>query len=77
MNISMKEKQTHRYKLTCGCQEGGGLGRDGVGVWGQQMQTIIYRMDKQGPTIWHREAYSISCDKPQWKRIRKRMYMYN
>ena len=28
-----------------------GCGRDGLGVWDQQMQTIIYRMDKQqGPT---------------------------
>ena len=43
----------------------GGEGRDGAGVWGQQMQTIIYRMDKQqGPTVAHRELYSISCDKP-------------
>ena len=26
---------------------------------------IIYRMDKQqGPTVEHRELYSISCDKP-------------
>ena len=32
---------------------------------GQQMQTIIYRMDKQqGPTVQHRELYSTSCDKP-------------
>ena len=30
----------------------------------KQMQTIIYRMDKQGPTVQHRELYSISCDKP-------------
>ena len=43
--------------------------RDEVGVWDQQMQTVIYRMDKQGPTVQHRELYSISCDKPQWKRI--------
>ena len=34
------------------------------------MQAIIQRMDKQqGPTIYHREPYSVSCDKPQWKRI--------
>ena len=66
MNQSMKQKKTHRYReQTCGCQGGGGWGRDGVGVWGQQMQTIIYRMDEQqGPTVQHRELYSISCDKP-------------
>ena len=39
--------------------------RVGLGVWDQQMQTGIYRMDKQqGPTVQHRELYSISCDKP-------------
>ena len=40
MNLSTKQKQTHRHReQTCGCQ--GGLGRDGVGVWYYQMQTII------------------------------------
>ena len=39
-------------------------GRGGLGVWDQQMQTIIYKMDKQqGPTVQDRELYSISCDK--------------
>ena len=43
----------------------GGWGRDGLEVWDYQMQTIIYRMNKkQGPTVQHRELYSISCDKP-------------
>ena len=65
MSISTKQKQTHRHReQTCGCQ-GGGRGREGLGVWDQQMQTSIYRMDKQqGPTAEHRELYSISCDKP-------------
>ena len=51
MNLSMKQKQTHRYKeQTCGCQ--GWRGRDELGVWDQKMQAIIYRMDKQyGPTV--------------------------
>ena len=64
MNTSKKQKQTHRHKeQTYGCQ--GGEGREGLGVWDQQMQTIIYRMDKQqGPTVQHRELYStISCGK--------------
>ena len=31
-------------------------------------------MDKQlSPTVQHRKLYSISCDKPEWKRIWKRM----
>ena len=64
MNLSMKQKQNHRHReQTGGCQGGGGWGRDGVGGWGQQMQAFIYRMDKQqGPTVWHRELYSIPYD---------------
>ena len=58
MNLPMKQRQT------CGCQWEEGWGMGGLGVWNQQMQTIIYRMDKQGPTVQHREVYSTSCDKP-------------
>ena len=43
MNLSTKQKQTHRHReQTCGCQGGEGWGKDGVGVWDWQMQTIIY-----------------------------------
>ena len=30
-------------ELTCGCQEGGGWARDGVGSWGQPRQAFIHR----------------------------------
>ena len=65
MNISMKQKQIHRHREQAyGCQ-GEGYGKEGLGVWDQQMQTIIYRMDKQqGPTVQHSELYSISGDGP-------------
>ena len=66
MNLSTKQEQTHRHReQTCGCPSTGVGGRDELGVWGWQMQTITYRMDKeQGPTystgnyiqypvIWH------------------------
>ena len=33
MNLSMKQIHGHREQ-TCGCQGGGGWGRDGVGGWG-------------------------------------------
>ena len=66
MNLSTKQKETHRLReQTCGCQRGGEEGEDGLGVWGQQMQNIICRMDKQQcPTVQHRELYSVSYDKP-------------
>ena len=62
MNLFTKQKQTHRHReQTCGCQGAGG--REGLGERDQQMQTIICRMDKQqGPTVQHRELYSISCN---------------
>ena len=57
------ESGTQRIDLCL--SRGGGWGKDGLGVWDQQMQTGIYRMDKQqGPTVQHRELQSISCDKP-------------
>ena len=66
MNLSMKQKQNYRHReQTGGCQGEGGWERDRQGVWDQQMQTIIYRTDKQqGPTVQHRELYTISYDKP-------------
>ena len=34
MNLSMKQKQTHRHKeQACGCQGEEGWERDGFGVW--------------------------------------------
>ena len=49
------DSQTQRTDLWL--PRGRGSGRDGLGVWDQQMQTIIYRMDKQqGPTVNHRET---------------------
>ena len=60
-----KQKQTHRHrKQTYGYQRGKGVGRDKLGVWDQQIQTSVYKIDKQGPTVQHRELYSISCNKP-------------
>ena len=42
------------------------------------MQTIMYRLDKQDPTVQYGKLYSISYDKPQWKRILKKwIYVYN
>ena len=35
MNLSPKQKQTHRYREeTSGCQRGEWVGQDGLGVWG-------------------------------------------
>ena len=53
VNLSTKQEQTYRHReQTCGCQGGGCWERDGVKVWDWQMQTTIYRMDKQqGPTV--------------------------
>ena len=34
MNLSVKQKQTHRHReQTCGCQRVSGQGRVGLGVW--------------------------------------------
>ena len=48
----MKQKQTHRQsnRLVVAGEEDG-WGRDGVGVWDRQVQTITCRMDRQGPSV--------------------------
>lgn len=48
-----------------GCREGI------VRELGTDMYTLLYlKMDnKQGPTIYHRELNSVSCNNLNWKRI--------
>ena len=37
--------------------------RDKLGAWDWQIYTTIHRIDnQQGPTVYHRELYSISCN---------------
>ena len=56
-------KQTHRHReQNCGCQGGGGGMDWEVGI--SRCKLLIYRMDQQGPTVQHRELYSISSDNP-------------
>ena len=50
MNISAKQKQSHRYReQICGCQGVVGVGR--IGSLGLAEATIIYSMDKQCPIV--------------------------
>ena len=51
INLSMT--QTHRHgEQICDCQGRDGQRSEGLGVCDQQMQTMMYRMDKQGPTTY-------------------------
>ena len=43
----------------------------GLGCEQQQILTTIYDTDQQGPTVWHKELYSMSCNKLQWKKYEK------
>ena len=64
MNLSETGTDSQKQRTNYGCQ-GGEVQESNESEFGdQQMQTIIYRMDKQqGPTVQHREFYSIACDK--------------
>ena len=65
MDLSTKQKQTDIENRLVAASGLGGGERDGLGDWGWQMQAITFKMDKQqGPTVQHRELYSMSCDKP-------------
>ena len=52
------ETDSHTQRTDLWLSREGGWGRDGVDVWDQQMQTVIYRMAKQqGPTVQDRELH--------------------
>ena len=59
-NLSTKQKQTQRHReWISGWRGGWGKEWDRLGVWGQQMQTLTFRMDKQcDPAAQHRKLYS-------------------
>ena len=58
MNLPMKQKRFTDKDNRLTVAKGVGRGRDKLGVWGWQMQTIIYRMDKQqGPTVYSTGNY--------------------
>ena len=53
MNISTKQKQTHRHReQTYSCQGRGWKKWDGWGFWGWKMQTITFRMDKNDVLLY-------------------------
>ena len=61
----MKQKRFTDKDNRLTVAKGVGWGRDELRIWGQQMQTIIYRMDKQqGPIVQHRQLYSIFYNMP-------------
>ena len=48
MNLTMKQKQSHRHtEQSWGCQGEDGWGKDAMGGWGQPMEAILCKMDKQ------------------------------
>ena len=48
MNLSTQKRQTQGHgEQICGCSEGGGREWDTLRVWGQQMQTIAFGVNKQ------------------------------
>ena len=48
INLSIKQKETHRHREQTGDAKGErGRERDGLEVWSWQMQTITFRMDEQ------------------------------
>ena len=74
MNLSVKQRQTHRQReQTYGCQDGGRKKEGGTdwesGVSRSQLLHIIYRVDKQQGPTGDRELHSISCKKPKWRTI--------
>ena len=65
------DSQTQKTNLWLpkGKGDGGGINWE-FGI--SRYKLLLHKIDKQqGPTVYHRELYSISCNKPQWKRKKK------
>ena len=63
MNLSTKQKQTHRHReQACRCYAGEEDGEECIGNLGlADANQYMYRMDKQqGPTVQYKELYSMS-----------------
>ena len=67
MNFFLNETDTDKH----GYQRGKwGWVRDKSGAWHKHLHPTIHKRDnQQGPTVWHRELYSIFCDKLDEKSI--------
>ena len=73
--LQNRNRLGHRHRH-CGWQVGGGVGRDGLGVWGWQMQTITLRTDKQQVLMYGTENYvQYPVINPNGKEYFKRMYL--
>ena len=74
--MNLFTKQNHRCrKQTYGYQKGREGRRDKLGVWDQQMQTTIYKIDKQqGPNVQSKELYSISYSNYSGKESEKESF---
>ena len=72
MNLSTKQKQTHRHReQTCGCQGGewGGGGMDWEFAVSRCKLFYEEWINNKVLPVPHRELYLISRDKPSWKII--------
>ena len=57
--------------------KGGRSGRDKLGVWDYHTHRAIYKRDKQqGPTVQHRELYSVSSNNLKWNGVQKSIHTH-
>ena len=74
MTWSTKQEQTHRLGEQIYSYQGQKVGWKGrLGVWDGHVHTAVFNMDnQQGPTVWHRELFSVLCDGLYRERIFKK-----
>ena len=76
VDLSVKQTQTKRVDLWLP-KERGESGREGLGVWDWQMQTMIQRMDKQqGPSVSTGNCIQYHVINHHGKEYQRRIYVY-
>ena len=63
-HIYKTETHSQTTEQACGSPGRGEQKKGKLGIWGEQIQTIAIRMQRQGSTVYHKELYPISWDKP-------------
>ena len=78
MNLSMKQKQTHKHReYVVVAKREEEWRRNGLGIWGSQMQTITYRMDKQqGLTLYSTGNYILVINQNGKGYLKEHIYVY-
>ena len=76
MNLFTKQKQTHRHRKQFYGHQRAKWGWLNWEFWINRYTLLYIKQINTGPTVSHREIYSLSCNTCNGKESEKRIYLY-